>query len=91
MRGVHACGGRGTGLGEKARSPCSVIPGGGRDGGAGRYVYELKRADFFLFDMEIFPRGDNGDLRVGKGTIEVVQTFDEGKIMPVGLLVRQLG
>ena len=34
--GVHAFGGRETGLGEDARSPCSVIPGGGRGGGVGR-------------------------------------------------------
>ena len=41
--------------------------------------------------MEIFPRSDNGGLRVGKGSIEVVQTFDQGKIIPVVLLVHQLG
>ena len=52
---------------------------------------ELQGADFCLFDMKIFPRSENGGLRVGNGSVEDVQMFDQGKIMPVVLLVRQLG
>ena len=50
---------------------------------------ELQEAEFCLFDMEMFPRSDNGG--VGKGSVEVAQTFDQGTIMPVVLLVHHLG
>ena len=41
--------------------------------------------------MEVFPRSDDSGLGVGKGSVEVVVIFDHGSMMPVVLVVHQLG